>query len=436
MNEPLDFLLPVFKCPKCAASRWRVNQVNARDAWIICDACAHSHRFERGILWVHLLDEHQDVTSERVAVKPSEGVPELGGWNERYESVERTSLALRNAYLSLPYGDGGSHFAQPGYFANVKRFAKEFDFIASQLPTRGLALDIGADGTWSTARMAARGLTCIALDITDHLVLGDLYQTRYPRYARINVDMHESVFVDEAFDVVTAFNALHHSRRLPAVVERIAAMLKPGGILGFVEPYVQNPEQERAFGAPQSSIGISENIHTIQEWDRAFHGVGLSLTTYATSQAFCAIYTKAANQSDDPGELLKTDRDGCFVNYYRGSLLATPSVVHTAAGLVPVVQVKVTNESPAAWASRGPNAVNLGYHVEQLDGSSTRMLAFDNPRTPIDNFLMPGESRMFDVQVELTTPGTYRIEFDLVHEGRSWFKDRGSQTAVVTCVVQ
>ena len=315
MNETLNILLPVFKCPKCSSSRWRVETVNSGDARIDCAGCAHSHRFERGILWVHLLDEHHDVTNERVAVKPSEGVPELGGWHERYESVERTGLALRNAYLSLPYGDGGSHFAQPGYFANVKRFAKEFDFIASQLPTHGMALDIGADGTWSTARMAARGLTCIALDITDHLVLGDLYQTRYPPYARINVDMHENVFLDASFDVVTAFNALHHSRRLPAVAERIAAVLKPGGILGFVEPYVQNPEQERAFGAPQSSIGISENIHTIQEWDRAFHRVGLSLTTCATSEAFCAIYTKAANQSDDPSELLKTDRDGCFVNY-------------------------------------------------------------------------------------------------------------------------
>lgn len=435
MNEPLDFLLPVFKCPKCAASRWRVNKVNARDAWIFCDACAHSHRFERGILWANVLDEHHDVTSERVAVKPTELAPELGGWSESYAGVEMTDLALRNAYLSLPYGDGGSHFTQPGYFANVNRFAKEFDFIVSQLPTRGLSLDIGADGTWSTARLADRGLTCIALDITDHLILGDLYQTRYPPYARVNVDMHENVFLDESFDVVTAFNALHHSRRLPAVAERIAAVLKPGGILGFVEPYVQNPEQERAFGAPQSSIGISENIHTVQEWDRAFDAVGLVLRTFATSDAFCAIYQKVSRGSNEERDLVRTDADGRLVTYYRAVLEATPSVVQIVRGEVPVFCLKATNKSPAAWASRGPYKVNLSYHIERLEGETFQMLRFDNPRTAIEEFLMPETSRAFEVPVEIPTPGTYRIEFDLVHEERSWFQQRGSRTAVVTCTV-
>ena len=33
----------------------------------------------------------------------------------------------------------------------------------------GVLLDVGADGTWSTAQLSRRGLTCIALDITDHL---------------------------------------------------------------------------------------------------------------------------------------------------------------------------------------------------------------------------------------------------------------------------
>jgi hypothetical protein len=49
---------------------------------------------------------------------------------------------------------------------------------------------------------------------------------------------------------------------------------------------------------------------------------------------------------------------------------------------------------------------------------------------------MPGASRTFEVPVELTTVGTFRVEFDLVHEERSWFNQRGGRTAVVMCEVK
>jgi SAM-dependent methyltransferase len=403
---------------------------------VICDGCGHAHRFERGILWLNVPAEDLDAARERLAVTPTEMVPELGGWTQRYQGVAVTDPALLEAYLSLPYGDGSSHFTTPGYFANVCRFAEEFDFVAGQLPTRGLALDIGADGTWSTARLAERGLTCVALDITDHLVLGELYQTRYPAYARINVDMHERVFVDGSFDVVTAFNALHHSRRLASIAERIAAVLKPGGTLGFVEPYVQNAAQEQAFGAPQSAVGISENIHTIQEWHDAFDAAGLSLIAFATSDAFSAVYRKLDAAGAGRHDPLRTDADGCFVHYYQAVLDAEPSVVHVTRGQSRTFQVRVRNESLAAWATRGPHPVAIGYHVERLDGDGSRMIAFDNPRTSIASFLTPKTSRLFELPVQLPEPGAYRIEFDLVHEMRSWFKDRGGRTAVVECEVR
>lgn len=432
----LAIVLPVLKCPTCATSHWRVAETTDRAATVTCVGCARSHRFERGILWVNVLAEHVDAVRERLAVAPTELVPELGGWTQRYQGVDVTDTALLNAYLSLPYGDGSSHFTTPGYFANVGRFAKEFDFIAGQLPTRGLGLDIGADGTWSTARLAARGLTCIALDITDHLVLGELYQTQYPEYARMNVDMHEDVFVDESFDVVTAFNALHHSKRLTSIAERIAAVLKPGGTLGFVEPYVQNAAQEDAFGAPQSAVGISENIHTIPEWHDAFVAAGLSLIAFATSDAFSAIYRKLDNAEIDRREPLRMDADGCFVHYYQALLDAEPSAVYVTPGQAQVFKVRVTNNSAAAWATRGPHPVAISYHIEQLDGDGPRMVAFDNPRTSIDGFVAPKDSQLFEVPVQLPEPGAYRIEFDLVHELRSWFKDRGGRTAVVTCEVR
>ena len=434
-DDSLDILLPVLKCLKCSGTKWDVQLGADGSTKVVCTTCHQTSQFQNGILWANAPTVHEDVTSERNAVKPSEHVPELGGWSESYRGVGFTDTDLVEAYMSLPYGDGSSRFTQPGYFAGVSRFSEEFDFISSQLPSRGSLLDLGADGTWSTARLAARGLTCTALDITDHLALGDLYQTRYPSYARINVDMHEDAFVDASFDAITAFNALHHSRRLNVVAARIAAALKPGGTLGFVEPYVQNAEQERAFGAPQAGIGISENLHTIQEWHRTFHEVGLTLKTFAMSDAFCAVYEKPARNLAESLDVLSTDPDGCIVEYYRGKLESTPTDLRFVMGETPVFQVKVTNHSRAAWASRGPKPVNLGYHVERLDGDGFKMVAFDGPRTAIASFLAGGESRIFAVPVPLCTAGVYRIEFDLVHETKTWFRDRGATTATVICTI-
>ena len=89
------------------------------------------------------------------------------------------------------------------------------------------------------------------------------------------------------------------------------------------------------------------------------------------------------------------DADGCFVHYYQALLDAEPSAVYVAPGQAQVFQVRVTNHSAAAWASRGPHPVAIGFHVERLDVDGPRMVAFDNPRTSIDSFVAPMDSHVF-----------------------------------------
>ena len=79
----------------------------------------------------------------------------------------------------------------------------------------------------------------------------------------------------------------------------------------------------------------------------------------------------------------------------------------------------------------------IGFHVERLDVTTgpgwLRLIILD---ASIDSFVAPKDSQLFEVPRQLPEPGAYRIEFDLVHELRSWFKDRGGRTAVVTCEVR
>src|SRR5262245_16893135 len=180
LASPFDALISVLRCPTCRAQDWR-----RPDAFTVaCAACGGIQQRRNGVLHISLSEEHPEVVQERAAVPGTENVPELGGWRESgYAPDTDPDSPLGRAYLSLPYGDGSSFFDRPGYFQSVRRFAEEFDFILRRLPRSGLLLDVGADGTWSTAQLSRRGLTCIALDITDHLVLSRLFQTSSPPYA-------------------------------------------------------------------------------------------------------------------------------------------------------------------------------------------------------------------------------------------------------------
>ena len=138
--------------------------------------------------------------------------------------------ALRDAFLALPYGDGSAFYEENEYFRNVAVFGDVFDYILAQLgpATGGRLLDVGADMTWSTARLAAAGWRAVGIDINDHLRASRLWRSQAPAYAVVNMDMHLPGFTAGTFEVVTAFNAFHHTHRLEALVATVVAALRPG----------------------------------------------------------------------------------------------------------------------------------------------------------------------------------------------------------------
>ena len=88
------------------------------------------------------------------------------------------------------------------------------------------------------------------------------------------MDMHLPAFRDGAFDAITAFNALHHTHRLEALIGTLAAALRPGGRLCVVEPYWFLEAVRQAFGAAQIEAGINENVYRLEEWHRWFVQAG------------------------------------------------------------------------------------------------------------------------------------------------------------------
>jgi SAM-dependent methyltransferase len=431
----LQTLIPLLRCAGCGSTQFGVGEAGDSAQRVDCRGCGESHVYRDDVLWITTPDEHPEVVSERRSVAAVEDAPDLGGWHDGGAAAAAEDPALRQAYLSLPYANELPHFQQPGYFANVARFASEFDLIVDQVaratldrragdPDRAIRLlDLGADGTWSTARLAARGFECVALDITDHLALAQVYRDVAPPYALINVDMHEPVFRDEAFDVITAFNVMHHSTRLAQLARNIARMLRPGGVLGFVEPYVETQAQKHAFGDAQKGAGINENVHTLDEWHAALTAAGLSLRSWALTESFNGLYQKSG-----PSHSFREEA-------YRAELSVEPRTVRASCGSPARFTVAVANRGTAIWSSAPPRPVRLSYHVRRTLIGGAEMVAFDNPRTDLRGFLTPSDTHSYVVEVTLDAPGEYEIEFDLVHETVTWFAERGSVTATTHLTV-
>ena len=90
------------------------------------------------------------------------------------------------------------------------------------------------------------------------------------------------------------------------------------------------------------------------------------------------------------------------------------------------LRVAVTNSSSAVWRFEQRQPVMLGNHWLN---PNLQVLRLDDGRTMLPNNITPGQSVELTVQVNTPPePGVYVLELDVVQEGVSWFKDKGSST--------
>lgn len=398
---------------------------------VACDACGRELPVREGVLYARAANEDGAVIAERDAVLAIERNRQPGDEGFGFEQVLGDE-ALQRALLTLPYGE--AHVPTYGsYFHEVSKFAASFDFVLGQLAVTPPAcvLDIGADLTWSTAQLARRGYRPIGIDINHHLeAAGPLGRLATP-YAVVNTDMHSAAFGDGVFDAITAFNALHHSAKLGALAANLGRMLRPGGRLGFIEAYWYYAQARESFGVEQIAAGINENVYRLEEWHAAFVAAGLELLVFAAGRSFDAVYERTGR----PGRVLTREAAvrELFERYYDVSFSVPTSAVAAVAGVPLDVDVVVHNRGQAAWLSDSQVPVFASYHLQAGDGA---LVAFDNVRTALPGHVAPGADTRLRLRLEPpSTPGAYRIEVDLVHEGVTWFRDRGGRTATFSLVV-
>ena len=97
-----------------------------------------------------------------------------------------------------------------------------------------------------------------------------------------------------------------------------------------------------------------------------------------------------------------------------------------ALGAATNVAVIVTNAGKGVFPITNATPVTLGYHWYDAAG---KVVVFDGPRTKLPADLGPGQSVSLTASVmPPTVGGTYRLAFDLVQEGVTWFSQAGVPT--------
>lgn len=90
------------------------------------------------------------------------------------------------------------------------------------------------------------------------------------------------------------------------------------------------------------------------------------------------------------------------------------------------VLVRIENVSRVTWHQTAVGPIRFGNHWLSTTG---QMLVQDDGRTLVGTVISPHAPTQTSVEIEAPAePGHFICEFDLVHEGVTWFGDRGSRT--------
>jgi SAM-dependent methyltransferase len=240
--------------------------------------------------------------------------------------------------------------------------------VGSQRVERNRALDFGCGVGRLTQALAAYYGAVVGIDVSSKMIEHARRLNRYgDRVAYVHNKSEDLArFENGTFDLIYSDLVLQHMPPANALVyiREFLRLLSPRGLLVF-----QLPSHPRA--APRQNI------------------VAMSNSAYRAQ-----IEVTARPQS------------------WR-------SEATTSIGL------RIKNVSTETWDQSRVGVIRVGNHWLSRDGA---MLVQDDARAELPAVLSPGEAATATLDVTVPATGDHLLELDLVHEGYSWFADKGSQS--------
>jgi SAM-dependent methyltransferase len=329
--------------------------------------------------------------------------------------------------------------------------------MAGLMPGPGSrVLDFGCGTGWTSVMLAQTGADVVGVDISPsalEIAKKNAQSTVLPANSSLSFETYDGThlpFDDEAFDLVTIYDAFHHLPNQKRMLSELNRLLWKHGRLGFAEPGVGHAEAEHS-GAEAHEHGVLEQDVDIEQLYRSALAAGFQhmdlFVPAIHPRTFSLPITRALWFIRGFSFLLPA-------NVNRLSILTAPiGVIHKSPYLIHSmnprdlradisiatsslhvnrdaeyqIEVKIHNPTETVWLKegwRGIGYVRVGAH---LCDSSGQMLQLDYGRSALNRDLCEKQNDVVLLNLKApATAGQYIVQIDAVNEGICWFADRGS----------
>jgi SAM-dependent methyltransferase len=327
-----------------------------------------------------------------------------------------------------------------------------------------LVLDFAAGTCWATELLHRLGVRTVSIDLSVEMLrrgrqrLASDSRLVFRSEARFVAARGQSLpFVDESFDGVLCLNALHHLPSFVIGLKEIYRTLKPGGKAVFSEPGSAHAREPLSQFRMREE-GIVEKGVSLPLIRRLALNVGFSRMRVVPLRSSAAyVFDYMASTPDrallremwdqtlrlSPREharfvLDKGDAPEPTTHLPAHELNGRLSAQLTLESATEIVRagepftdrLRIANTGNVTWTAQGRRfggQVTLGLKVCDSHGG---VLREDLGRTSLPHDVSPGEVIGVAMTVSgLPTPGRYRLRYDMVVEGVTWFEFQGSPCA-------
>ena len=351
-----------------------------------------------------------------------------------------------------------------------------------------LIVDLGAGGGWVSDLLQRLNRRPVAVDISlDMLRVCRARGTRGPIPA-VAGDFERLPFASGAFDKAICLSALHHVPDMRAAVREIARVLTPRGVAVFSEPGVGHADKpcsvaaSQDFGVLEQEVLIEPFVDSCREagfvdvrvcpiayvipefdlsledwrrwkrlarvkrplraaekmWRAALELVGAGKDSVLFEEAFAMRLVRLFQQPIESHPFFlaaKYELPRDHRPQWRAAIRVDQSPAHAAPGAEIHARVTLENRGRTTWVARGDSGhVRLG--IQLLDGEG-RVVSRDFARADLPADQPPGASQT--VSAAFAAPahaGRFRLKFDMVAEGVTWFEPTGSPVETRTLDVR
>lgn len=318
-------------------------------------------------------------------------------------------------------------------------------------------LDFGAGTCWLSRCLAQLNCRPVCCDSSRAaLEIGRKLFDEYPLIGRavyaptfVPFDGHRLDIESGSIDRIVCFDAFHHIPNQETVIREFSRVLKAGGIAGFSEPGRNHARSPQSQYEMRNHRVLENNIDlkTIADLALAagFTDVRVKIlndlsTTVQEYDAMCSDRDAGSLRDAVWDATLRTTFNRTIFFLHKGPIrrdsrshvgLAHKLTTKNSHVSVPIgeparLSLELTNTGEATWLHENVEifgVVRLGSHLYEESG---RLLEVDHSRHELPSQVEPGQTIELHVSVPLPARGAYRLGFDLVAEGVTWFENVGS----------